>query len=128
MQEEIKEITDELKETAQYDGYLYPDKIDKLLDYITNLQQENNDYNSRINALNHIVNNLQEENKKVHKDFDELSERYFFTKSRNEKAIEFVNEFIQEDYYEKLDEYITHFTWNTTKEDLLNILQGVDKE
>lgn len=49
-------------------------------------------------------------------------------KSRNEKAIEFVNEFIQEDYYEKLDEYITHFTWNTTKEDLLNILQGVDKE
>lgn len=39
------------------------------------------------------------------------------------KANKFVDEFIQEDYYEKLDEYITHFTWNTTRDDLLEILK-----
>lgn len=40
-----------------------------------------------------------------------------------DKANKFIDEFIQEDYYEKLDEYITHFTWNTTKDDLQDILK-----
>ena len=37
-----------------------------------------------IDLLNKIANG-----EKVHKDFAELSERYFFTKSRNEKAREY---------------------------------------
>lgn len=48
-------------------------------------------------------------------------------KDRINKAVEFVEEFIREDYYEKLDEYITHFTWNKTKDDLIHLLKG-DKE
>lgn len=40
-----------------------------------------------------------------------------------DKVNKFIDEFIQEDYYEKLDEYITHFTWNTTKNDLQDILK-----
>ena len=91
------------------------------------------------------MSDIQEEQKRLYKRAEEND--YYFKKNnelstlntslRNQrdnlqdrinKAIEFVNEFIQEDYYEKLDEYITHFTWNTTKEDLLNILQGSDKE
>lgn len=47
---------------------------------------------------------------------------------KNGKAIEFIEGFIKEDYYEKLDEYITHFTWNKEKGDLLEILKGENNE
>lgn len=69
MNEEIKEILDKCT------PFLFGDEVDKLTNYITNLQ---------------------EENEKVHKDFDELSERYFFTKLRNEKAIEYINNWLFE--------------------------------
>ena len=41
-----------------------------------------------------------------------------------EKAIEFVNEFIEEKYFDDREEYFNIFTWNTTKDDLLEILGG----
>ena len=43
---------------------------------------------------------------------------------RIDKAIEFVNEFIEEKYFDDREEYFNIFTWNTTKDDLLEILGG----
>lgn len=77
--------------------------------------------NEREKIILNYINKLQER-------IDFLIDKNDEKEDRINKAIEFVNEFIREDYYEKLDEYITHFTWNTTKDDLLNILQGSDKE
>jgi hypothetical protein len=89
MNDEVKEILDFLDDDNRKRPFGISNRDSKILrDYITNLQ---------------------EENEKVHKDFDELSERYFFTKSRNEKAIE---------YNKK----------NIHSQTLDNILQGSDKE
>ena len=73
MEDKIKEILDLLNfnrdtisnGTCRVEDFMSRDEIIKLLDYITNLQ---------------------EENEIIHKDLNELSERYFFTKSRCEKA------------------------------------------
>ena len=109
MKDEIKEIIESSRKiikSNRENGFdriiILGDDIDKLLDCITNLQ---------------------EENEKVHKDFDELSERYFFTKSRNEKAIEYIKEHIRKD-----DEYPAYMEMLVEeKDELLNILQGGDK-
>jgi len=83
-----------------------------------------------IKDLKERNNNLQEENEKVHKDFAELSERYFFTKSRNEKAIEYNKqklEDIKEEiitvtiYDKEYEKYVKEILNNN-----LNILQGSD--
>lgn len=89
-------MKDEIKEKIK--AYYIGNDINKLLDYITNLQ---------------------EENKKVHKDFAELSERYFFTKSRNEKAIEYIKANRNVDDYGK-------FVIEDDKNILLGILNGGD--
>lgn len=100
MKDEIKEILDRLK-NEEFSTTLFQDEKNKLLDYITNLQ---------------------EENEKVHKDFNELSERYFFTKSRNEKAIEYINVGKTFDFID------VGKVVNKIQNDLLNILQGEDKD
>ena len=66
------------------------------------------------------ITNLQEENEKVHKDFNELSERYFFTKTRCEKVIEYI----------KVWQSFPHTNGSTHNElrNLLNILNGGDEE
>ena len=48
---------------------------------------------------------------------------------RIDKAIEFVKEYIVEKYFDDREEYFNIFTWNKTKDDLLEILGGdVDDE
>ena len=146
MKDEIKEILEEVNKiidnTSYNEDFTYfqTSHISKLLDYITNLQQKieklENDKRGMLVQLykaNDEKDKLKEKIKHYEKtqtfgDYVKEVNLLVDYKTRNEKAIEFVNEFIQEDYYEKLDEYITHFTWNTTKEDLLNKLQGVDKD
>ena len=144
MKDEIKELVVDNGELIVYykDGSFqsFDTLSQEVLDYITNLQQKieklENDKRGMLVQLykaNDEKDKLKEKIKHYEKtqtfgDYVKEVNLLVDYKTRNEKAIEFVNEFIQEDYYEKLDEYITHFTWNTTKEDLLNKLQGVDKD
>ena len=73
-------------------------KIKEIREYISCPQLGDNHYGKwgalrldqrkKIKDLLDYITNLQEENEIVHKDFEELSQRYFFTKSRIEEAIE----------------------------------------
>lgn len=93
-------MKDEIKEKIK--AYYIGNDIDKVLDCITNLQ---------------------EENEIIHKDFNELSEKYFFEKSRNEKAIECIKILgIDKDTPDK--DLLIRQVLKT----LLNILQGEDKD
>lgn len=95
MNEEIKEILDNLKSRENYkyrseNGRSYKElegwEIDKLLDYITNLQEENR----KLKEL------LQQEKK----DFKEANDYCFELKkykSRNEKAMKYINN-LEKDY------------------------------
>ena len=60
MQEEIKEILEELKDDKQMCSHCYyrifKDDRDKLLDYITNLQEENERLNNIIDELEKYFN------------------------------------------------------------------------
>lgn len=64
----------------------------------------------------------------VEPSYEKLQQENKQLKEQLDKAICFINEYIREDYYDELEEYITHFTWNTTKEDLLEILKGENNE
>lgn len=155
MSEEIKEILDKLKDTADTSFFAVcgsqeeldkmsksitkilsiPSKDAKLLyDYITNLQEENEMLKLEIERLNDVLVHkpdekitlktndgqemfiiqseridMQEELNKANMELMIKLEDY---KSRNEKAIEYIN---------------THYL-NANEPELLNILQGVDKE
>lgn len=124
MNDEIKEILDDLKNT----GY---EKLAKnIIDYITNLQQENerlkidnkilkqNNINEVLrNDFDMCVKDLKKANKKIEK-----LENY---KSRIDKTIEFINEYCK---YNKItvngnkyyDEYILN--------NVIDILRGEDNE
>ena len=73
------------------------------------------------------LNNLALERNTLKKENEKLNHYkllYQKVKERNDEAIKFVESYMREDYYEEIDEYITHLTWNMTKEDLLDILKG----
>ena len=104
MKDEIKEILDKLKSNNYPFGIATID-INKLEDYITNLQEENR-----------ILKENAEHNDKV---VDKAKWNEMIYKSRNEKAIEYIK---QQDmkYYGAVVE-------NKMKI-ILNILQGEDKD
>ena len=112
MTEEIKEIK-EIKEILDYiDDRIIPnEKWDKIKDYITNLQQENE--------------RLKEELKNrpiVDFTFDVYKELEDY-KSRCEKAVEYIKEHIRID-----DEYPSYMEMLVEeKNELLNILNGSDE-
>ena len=110
MKDEIKEILEELREQYNTDSKLGKEIANEFGKYQLNYKE--------LTLLLDYITNLQEENEKVHKDFDELSERYFFTKSRNEKAIEFNQIVLDSDYVYSQDEIA---------QKNLNILQGGDE-
>ena len=94
MKDEIKEILEDVKRHLDYveatkQCSIRDNEMKAMYDNITNLQKTKTNMEQELQELYLIKDNLQEENEKVHKDFDELSERYFFTKSRNEKAVEY---------------------------------------
>lgn len=122
MKDDIKEILDKLKDDKQMCSYCYYrifiDDRDKLLDYITNLQEENKELKLELSGYREaILRN------------DELLGLQNY-KSRNEKAIEYINK----------NKHLSMFAdcrepeedWNYVLEinprDLLNILQGDDKD
>lgn len=168
MQEEIKEILDKFdKVLKNYEldkkfgqisvdsiCHLFPNEMIAIKDYITNLQESDNDKQLEIMKLkdkleqqrkeyqetykdvrieikekNETITNLQEELKLSHQDNLELvkeNERLNMVvtiqedyKSRNEKAIEYINS----------TGYGTDFSMSAEEVDkVFNILQGVDKE
>ena len=113
MNNEIKEILEDLKnEDISVDDLTHNDKV-KLLDCITNLEQENNYYFKKNNELSALNTSL-----RIDRD------NY---KSRIDKAIEILSSWKQEynglmktnNIYIPIDK--------PSKFDLLNILQGSDK-
>ncbi len=130
MSERIKEILDELKNEDNYIedyGFRYKrialDDIWYLLDYITNLQEENKEIKNTIDFIDNKYKNTINYNEKL----IEYNQDY---KSRCEKAIEYINK----------NKHLSMFAdcrepeedWNYDLEinprDLLNILQGVDNK
>ena len=98
MNDEIKEILDYLKKNKEFfnkqDGYLsFSYKYcDKLLDYITNLQEENEDLKDRLKVMEHFKNSLLEENERLSVELNQnMIERNNYL-SRCEKAIEFIKD------------------------------------
>ena len=111
MKDEIKEILKNMKEWSA-DGKLYfeinDEKAKLLYNYITNLQEENI-HLDKVNCQLRKKNN---------------NDIY---KSRNEKTIEYINNKWKKDkYYEDIENCMTFCLYD--KDDLLNILQGDDKE
>ena len=138
MKEEVKGILNDLKRLAN--DQTYPEDImdneaaKTLLDYITNLQTIEQQYSPLLSEnaeLENKIIELQEENKELNDDniwwnnrFKAVQRNYKDYKSRNKKAIEFIEE--------NLTFYITIggtderklIGYNKAFEDLLNILEG----
>lgn len=113
MNNEIKEILD-IEKYKNKDGYveninLLPSEIHKLLDYITNLQQENekikNYYNDNVNK------------------YEDLLIKYNDLQRRKYKAIDLIKKEYDELTDYTGDEYKKHII-----DKALNILQGSDKD
>lgn len=58
----------------------------------------------------------------MHEEYNELKQQRDLYKSVIDEVREFADNFIETRYYSSLDEYITQFTWNKEKIDLLEIL------
>ena len=138
MKDEIKEILDDIKDTVDtyvkscdykendiiYDEVNFSVKQwNELLDYITNLQEE---YEKEHYLVDKLTRQLTDEYKNTEYQCKQ-KEDY---KSRIDKAIEYINNFWKKkSYYEDIDNCMKYATINEfDKADLLNILQGEDKE
>lgn len=116
MNNEIKEILEWLKDEDIYVedyGYQYKrislKEIKQLLDYITNLQQENEDNLKCINSLKEQLESVINEKEYYKQNFNDY-------KSRCEKAISKINDLYS---YADNEEYVDNYC-----KDLLNILQN----
>ena len=140
MTEEAKEILENIKETIENNniedittiGYdTYPERWLKLLNYITNLQKENEKLKNELKSKpdneitletkdGQIMTIIQSERidmqEKLNKSLNNAIEKYQDYKQRNEKAIELIRKALVE----------RDITGNGTLDlsDLLNILQG----
>ena len=132
--ENIKEILDRMKELVKhkYDKEIHTynlfDDIQSLLDYITNLQEENEELREDNFAYHQLMKmqNKREYRSKFLKDFqkeygenvfpdyDEIYKRYDNYKTRNELAIEYINKNYDTDIEDVFE--------------LLEILQGKSDE
>lgn len=139
MEEEIKEVLDNFeKYEARYilhnetQFIITHREIQILLDYITNLQEENE-------KLKELCNKYEEEHSTAFKlwtmKMEEMPcyEEFMNYKSRNEKAIEYCNYndeslYTFEPDYDYEENMIDNYEPSNFREDLLNILNGGDKE
>ena len=120
-------MKDEIKEKIK--AYYVANDINKILDYITNLQTIEQQYSAILSEnaeLENKITNLQEENERLKLVIKNHSiiipkNKIIDYKSRIEKAIEYIKN-INERAYK--DDYGTCFSTY----DLLNILQGVGKD
>ena len=107
MEEDLKASLEWLKDCAENEYIFETGDSKLLLDYITNLQEENEMLTNARYSIDRI----------------ELERRI-------DKAIEYINNFWKKkSYYEDIDNCMKYATINEfDKADLLNILQGEDKE
>lgn len=80
MNNEIKEILDDLLFTTTLPNVsikLNKEKLNQLLDYITNLQQENE--------------KIRKMNMHEHKYGSDMEEKYLIEKNKNDRAVEYIN-------------------------------------
>ena len=119
MSDEIKEILDNLKYTAKKHTIQVLENGEKIEHCSQEIETELRLNTYSANILLDYITNLQE------------SEAYYYGqykdhKSRNEKAIEYINNFWKKkSYYEDIDNCMKYATINEfDKADLLNILQG----
>ena len=130
MLEEIKEILEIFKKINEeysvdteldFEDYEIPNiYLKQLLDYITNLQEENN-------KLKELCDKYEEEHSTEFKIWKDERHQLLDYKSRNEKAIEIIEKYgkekqLEEDY---LMNRVNLANYNCL---LLDTLQGVDKE
>ena len=125
MKDEIKEILDKFLNREIYilqDNSDLPQTInDILLDYITNLQEENEKSFEKGYAEGIIVAELDNEN--------EFIVAYKELKQRIDKAIEYIEKNKQIAMFADLRKEGTHqYTLECDADDLLNILNGGDEE
>lgn len=87
MNDEIKEILEEI------DNKIIPNEHwNKIKNYITNLQEENEDLKDRLKVMEHFKNSLLEENERLSVELNQnMIERNNYL-SRCEKAIEFIKD------------------------------------
>ena len=116
-------------ECKEIELYYNGKDIKAVLDYITNLQEENNSLKQMskdtYDTSQEIIFELQEELKSANDSitwwtnrFNAVQRDYEYYKLRIEKAIEYVN---------KNDDYFYNYPL-INRNDLLNILEGVDKD
>ena len=141
MNDEIKEILNIIN--YKYKDYYVQDIVSgddlKLLsDYITNLQEKNEDLKDRLKVMEHFKNSLQEENKMLKELCDKYEEEHsnefkiwknerhqiLDYKSRCEKAIKYIN--TKEIYYGEISKYDA-FNKDEIGIELLIILNGGDE-
>lgn len=127
MNDEIKEIVDDLIKSRDklVRGFYFPEDLlgtldlIKLIDYITNLQQENETKTTKLNAIRKYLLNeierLRNEIKKISEQHIYTLDKLIETQTRIEKTIEY----IKSNYIDNPIEF---------KEDLLNILNGGDDQ
>ena len=148
MNNEIKEILDYwqfyINEPNNYKLLnIHFDEIKRVLDYITNLQEENERLKKELfskpdneitlkttdgQTMTIIQSERIDMQEKLNKSLEEMYKKYNDYKSRNEKAIEFIEE--------ELTFYITIggtderklIGYNKAFDELLDILKGSDKE
>ena len=133
MKDEIKGIL----ENSIYCKYdLYTSEKKKILDYITNLEQENERYKKLFEGKERFSKIMPEGTDFIilsKADYDRQQEDIELNaiklKSRIDKAIEYINEHIKyecDGTYSGMSFYSYHLYDNFKKEDLLNILTGGD--
>ena len=67
MNKEIKEILNKIKNVKEPEMYITPKTGKKLIDYITNLQKQQNQFATTINELARTNVNFQKENERLRK-------------------------------------------------------------
>ena len=138
MNNEIKEILDRIETASEiFDCLLKPEECTELLDFITNLKQDNTMYAQLKDEYEEEIKDLQQENErlkhdinifkndKVYERLGKLIEENEDYKSRCEKASEYIKENTEE-YRHDMDLKDKRLNVNTTEfiDNLLNILQN----
>ena len=90
MTNEIKEILEFLKDKRGYYKTLTQDKIKQLLDYITNLQNENMKYDQCLTEITDNYKDLQKELTNLQEENENLLKKSYSDDVRITKAIEVV--------------------------------------
>lgn len=136
MKDEIKEILEDIKRHLDYveatkQASIRDNEMKVMYDYITTLQEENKKLRCRLEDENknykRAIEYLHEENQELKADYGTKAQIERDTyKTRNEKAIEYIEEHIK--YEHDGYNFYSYHLYNFNKDDLLNLLQGKSDE